>query len=121
MFRGVILENTFTSMSEMVDKVMFVAKYFKSLILANHWRSVDIVNLVQRPMLFVTGNNDELVPSDMTVELHEKAKGTKHKEIFIVFGGTHNDTWYVGGKQYTDKIKAFIKHSLMVNQNPEEI
>lgn len=45
----------------------------------------------------MTGNNDELVPSDMTIELHEKAKGTKHKEIFIVFGGTHNDTWYVGG------------------------
>ena len=44
MFRGIILENTFTSMGDMVDKVMFFAKHFKGLILNSHWNSIDIVD-----------------------------------------------------------------------------
>ena len=43
-FRGVIIENTFTSMGAMVDKVMFIAGYFKALILCNQWNTLGIVS-----------------------------------------------------------------------------
>jgi hypothetical protein len=42
-FRGVIIENSFTSMSEIVDKVFRIAKYVKWLILRNHWNSLERV------------------------------------------------------------------------------
>mmetsp|Transcript_8365 Transcript_8365/g.10999 ORF Transcript_8365/g.10999 Transcript_8365/m.10999 type:complete len:134 (-) Transcript_8365:200-601(-) len=42
-FRGVILENTFTSISDMVDHLMVYISYFKNLILRIGWRSIDRV------------------------------------------------------------------------------
>lgn len=59
-------------------------------------------------MLFVTGNEDELVPHEMTLELHKQATSSVHKELYIVMGGTHNDTWYRGGKDYIKKLKQFL-------------
>lgn len=109
LFRGVIAENTFTSMSAMVDKVMPFAKNFKHYILKNHWKSIDIVKELKHPVLFVTGNEDELVPYEMTLEMHDNARESRQKELFVVMGGTHNDTWHKGGKQYIAKIKDFIK------------
>lgn len=65
-FRGVIVENTFTSISEMVDIVFFFVRYFKGLILRNYWTSIDLVGRIENPILFVTGDQDELVPYEMT-------------------------------------------------------
>ena len=56
LFRGVIIENSFTSLPDMVDVVFFFLKYFKFLVLRNYWRSIDIVNQIKNPMLFITGN-----------------------------------------------------------------
>jgi fermentation-respiration switch protein FrsA (DUF1100 family) len=71
LFRGVIVENTFTSMGDMVDKIFFFLRYFKFLILRNYWQSIDLVKDIQSPMLFITGDQDELVPMQMTLELHK--------------------------------------------------
>lgn len=56
LFRGVILENTFTSIPDMVDELFFFAKYFKGLILNNYWTSIDLVGRIRNPMLFITGD-----------------------------------------------------------------
>jgi fermentation-respiration switch protein FrsA (DUF1100 family) len=120
MFRGVIVENTFTSMSDMVDVVFFFMKHFKGLILRNYWTSIDLVGRITNPMLFITGNEDELVPFKMTLKLHESATASKHKELFVVFKGTHNDTWYVGGKEYMSKIEKFLKESMVYDTVQEK-
>ena len=87
-------------MGAMVDQVMFFAGYFKSLILCSQWNSLAIINQLKLPILFVTGSEDELVPHAMTIKLHSEATSSVHNELYIVMGGTHNDTWYVGGKYY---------------------
>jgi fermentation-respiration switch protein FrsA (DUF1100 family) len=69
-FRGIIVENTFTSIADMVDELFFFAKYFKGLILRNYWTSIDLVGRLNHPILFVTGDQDELVPHEMTLKLH---------------------------------------------------
>ncbi len=61
-FDGVILENTFTSIPDMVDNLFYVVGYFKFLILKIKWDTKQIVQSLQLPMLFVTGDQDELVP-----------------------------------------------------------
>lgn len=53
--RGVILENTFTSMSHMVDAVLGKLSFLKHLILRNHWNSEEIVHRVPAPILFIKG------------------------------------------------------------------
>ena len=61
-FDGLILENTFTSIPDMVDNLFYVVGYFKFLILKIKWDTKQIIQSLQLPMLFVTGDQDELVP-----------------------------------------------------------
>jgi len=70
LFRGIIVENTFTSIADLVDELFFFAKYFKGLILRKYWTSIDLVGRLNHPILFVTGDQDELVPHEMTLKLH---------------------------------------------------
>ena len=56
LFRGVIVENTFTSISDMVDVVLSFAKHFKYIILRNHWTSISLINTIENPILFVSGD-----------------------------------------------------------------
>lgn len=111
-FRGLIIENTFTSIPDMVDKIFFFLKYLKFLVLRNYWTSINIIGTVKNPILFVTGSQDELVPTEMTLKLHESATSTKFKELYVVLGGTHNDTWWVGGKEYIEKLRKFLKDAV---------
>lgn len=54
--RGVILENTFTSMSDMVDVVFGRLKHVKHLLLRNYWKSIDTISQVKAPIFFMKGN-----------------------------------------------------------------
>ena len=116
LFRGVVLENTFTSIPDMVDELFFFAKYFKRLILNNHWPSIDHVGTIRNPLLFITGDRDELVPQEMTVRLHAAAKSSAYKQLYVVKDGTHSDTWYVGGNNYLQKLKKFFDKALGMQQ-----
>lgn len=42
--KGIIIENTFTSISDMVDKIFPFLKYFKLLIQKNFWNSISRIN-----------------------------------------------------------------------------
>lgn len=54
--RGVILENTFTSMADMVDAVLGRLSFLKHFILRNHWKSKEIVHRIRAPILFIKGS-----------------------------------------------------------------
>lgn len=69
---GVILQNTFTSIGDMIDSLMPMLSYFKFL-QTNHWRSVDIVKNIKAPVLFVRSLEDELVPPAHMEELMNRA------------------------------------------------
>jgi fermentation-respiration switch protein FrsA (DUF1100 family) len=77
LFRGLIIENTFSSLSDMVDELFVIAKYFKWLILRNHWSSIELVPSIQTPILYIVGDKDELVPSIMTHKLHDASTSSK--------------------------------------------
>jgi len=112
LFRGVIIENSFTSISDMVDVIFWFAKYFKFLILRNYWTSIDLVNKIENPIMFVTGDKDQLVPHTMTHILHSRAIKAVLKELYVVKDGTHNDTWYVGGDEYIEKLSKFLESAM---------
>jgi fermentation-respiration switch protein FrsA (DUF1100 family) len=57
-------------MSDMVDHIFSFLKPIKSFILKIGWNSNQIVPELSLPMLFVTGDNDDLVPHEQTLTLH---------------------------------------------------
>jgi hypothetical protein len=59
-------------------------------------------------MLFVGDTNDEIVPAPHIRRLHDAAVLAPFKQIFMVQGETHNDTWLKGGKDYIYALKDFI-------------
>lgn len=63
LFQGVILESTFTSINDMADlMVPWPFVMCKPYILDIDWRTIDIVPSLTLPVLYITGDKDELVP-----------------------------------------------------------
>jgi fermentation-respiration switch protein FrsA (DUF1100 family) len=106
--KGLILENTFSSMGEMVDKLFPLLKNFKKYILKNNWPSNTRIGNIQTPMLFLMSELDELVPMEHMECLYELAKKAAFKQKFVIIGGTHNESWQKGGKEYVKQITQFL-------------
>ena len=110
---GVVLENTFTSISAMVDVVMpkwVVA--FKSLVLRLRWDSIGVIGGVTAPALFISGTADALVPHAMMRALHDAAIGSVDREWYPVLGGTHNDCMAVDSVSFLATVRRFVRRSL---------
>merc|ERR1712217_272112 len=107
---GVILENTFTSISHLVD-TLFPIIAFKSLkdrFLRLRWESVERIKDIEVPFLFLTGERDEMIPPSHSQALHSNAKKSPLRRIELFPEGTHNDTWEKGGERYWDIWSSFI-------------
>mmetsp|Transcript_56784 Transcript_56784/g.149590 ORF Transcript_56784/g.149590 Transcript_56784/m.149590 type:complete len:196 (+) Transcript_56784:83-670(+) len=107
--RGLILENTFTSISDMVDVVLPWVAPLKHLVLRIGWRSLEHIPNVTCPILFISGLQDELVPPSHMERLHQAAVRAKSRRWFTVVDGTHNDTCMRHPGAYCAEISAWIK------------
>lgn len=113
MFRGLIIENTFLSISHMVDHVFSFLSPFKSLILRIGWDNYKYVPELRIPQLYITGDSDEIVPHEQTKKLYDYSNSSVFKDLLVVKKGDHNGSWYTGGKEYLDKIDGFIKKCII--------
>ncbi|KAL7512232.1 hypothetical protein ACHAXN_009200 [Cyclotella atomus] len=112
---GVLVENTFTCISDMVDHLLPLVAPLKSIVLRINWDSISIVPKLTTPTLFLAGAKDTLVPHEHMLRLHrERSKGKIHSlvKLHIVKDGTHNETWLQGGKEYWVAIQSFLKEAL---------
>jgi fermentation-respiration switch protein FrsA (DUF1100 family) len=111
LFKAAIIENTFTSIGDMADVLFPFLKMIPNLkqsMLKMNWDSLKLVTEITTPILFITGDIDTFVPTEMTQRLYDAAKCDK-KELMIVPGGNHNDTFMKAGESYGLRIAAFIK------------
>lgn len=109
--RALILENTFTSISDMVDKLFPMVTPCKRVVLRIYWPTLDRIRELSRiPTLFLSGAQDELIPASHMRALFDAhpAKGAD-KTLVSVRDGHHNDTWQRGGWQYFQQFAKFIK------------
>jgi len=104
--RGVILENTFTSVSDMTEALWTPLGYIKTFF-TGQWNSLSKVDRIACPLLFVSGLADELVPAEMMQKLFDNAKTSTVKHMVRFPYGTHNETWCEGG--YYQHILLFMK------------
>uniref|UniRef100_A0A182Q4R6 Serine aminopeptidase S33 domain-containing protein n=1 Tax=Anopheles farauti TaxID=69004 RepID=A0A182Q4R6_9DIPT len=104
---GVIVENTFTSIPDMAVELIHPAvRYLPMLLYRNQYLSVDKIQFVSAPILFVSGLADTLVPPRMMTALHTRC-GSTRKQMLQIVGGSHNDTWAVNG--YYQGVAQFLK------------
>jgi len=113
---GIIVENTFLSISKMVDSLMPLIAPLKPLVLRIGWNSDRIAHQIRAPILYLAGASDELVPHSHMKELYRLSNiSSVHPRIHIVKYGTHNDTWLRGGRDYFMKTRQFLSHVLLRN------
>jgi len=68
--KGVIIESTFTSISDMADQIfefLQAIPMIKALILRNKWDSLSLVGKLRTPIMFISGSEDNFVPTKMTI------------------------------------------------------
>lgn len=105
---AVVLENTFLSISAMVDALMPFLTYVKPLVLRMDWNSELAIQKLKQPILFIAGMQDELVPHVHMERLRSLATSSQRVVWYPVPGGTHNDSWLRGGSKYFSKLRQFL-------------
>eukprot|EP00970_Alexandrium_tamarense_P001011 scaffold110_cov285-Alexandrium_tamarense.AAC.2 len=109
---GLIVENTFLSISEMVDHLMPLVAPLKSLVLRIGWDNGKVAPTIRVPTLFLAGAKDTLVPHSHMLKLYSIMKDSKVGNVVrmhIVKNGTHNETWMQGGTEYWRAIQNFMQ------------
>jgi uncharacterized protein len=101
--RGLIIESAFTNSADM-------AKLYAPFLF--DWRPrVPYDNLgkianLKAPLLIIHGTDDEIIPVEMARRLY--AVAAEPKELYLIAGAHHNDTYLVGGKTYFERLRKFI-------------
>ena len=72
---------------------------------------IDVVNKISVPILFIHGDEDNLVPFDMMNQLFDAAT-TQNKEKFVVNGAGHADSKRKDPAAYFDKVFTFLEANL---------
>ncbi len=102
--RVLILESPFTNSRDM-------ARLYAPFLF--DWRpkvpydNVGKIGQVRIPVMVVHGTQDEVIPVDMGRRVFEAAP--EPKELYLIPGAHHNDTYEVGGVEYFARLKAFIE------------
>ena len=73
------------------------------------WRSIDRIEYLKQPILFVSGTADKTVPNWMTHKLHKAAINSKNARIYEIEGAGHNRLWiHPNATDYWDVIENFL-------------
>ncbi|KAG5675296.1 hypothetical protein PVAND_005208 [Polypedilum vanderplanki] len=100
-----IVENTFTSIPLIARHLIPFTKYIPLLCHKNKFSSIDKIERVTTPILFISGLNDTLVPPSMMSTLHSLCKSSR-KQLFQLSGGGHMDSFLISG--YYQGIAQFL-------------
>jgi uncharacterized protein len=101
---GLILESTFTHMAAMA-RVHFPLPVPEGL-LRHKLNALEKIGRIKAPVLFVHGDLDDIVPIKLGRELFDAKNAPK--EFMTIEGAGHNDTYFVGGQAYFDKLRDFV-------------
>jgi len=99
---GVVLESTFTSLSDMAGGMLPLAAPF----VRGRFDSKAKIARLRAPLLALHGDRDEIVPFALGRALFEAAPEPKAFET--ISGAGHNDTVEVGGRSYYERIRRFL-------------
>lgn len=102
---ALILENTFTSLLDMIKLEIPFLGVFRHLSW-NRWQSKKRIGDLSIPLLFLSGLKDAYIPPRMMKQMHGLATKSPLKEFVEFKNGTHNRTWTSQG--FYESIASFM-------------
>jgi abhydrolase domain-containing protein 13 len=120
---GVILENTFSSIDDMVDVVMPFLAPLKRWVLRMHWPTAAVLPTLpaELPVLLISGERDALVPPAMMRSLESAARARAPSvpgappgavRFYAVPGASHDDCAVKGGLEYMGALRRFLDEAM---------
>ncbi|MFZ5448555.1 MAG: alpha/beta hydrolase [Thermodesulfobacteriota bacterium] len=101
--RALVLESAFTNSSDMAK---MLAPFLFDWRPKVPYDNLGKIGKIQVPVLIIHGDHDEIIPVEMGRRVFLAANSPK--DLYIIPGAHHNDTYMVGGKEYFRRLKAFI-------------
>jgi fermentation-respiration switch protein FrsA (DUF1100 family) len=102
---GIILESAFTNMADMARSNFPIVPGLGGF--KDKFDSLGRISSVTAPILFIHGDEDDIVPYALGKRLFEGA--TAEKQFYTVRDAHHNDVYNLGGKAYFDKFEKFVR------------
>jgi len=101
---GLILETTFTTLKDVARvHYPFVPLWWLQI----KYETLHKMAEIRVPLLILHGDWDEVVPLEQAKQL--LAAANEPKQLYVVHGARHNDTYIVGGKAYFDAWARFLQ------------
>lgn len=112
---GLIVESTFTSIRQMVDKLGYYNMFPAALILHQRFDSINKVKSLQIPALFIHGMADSLIPHQMSQMLY--AASPEPKQILLIPEAGHNNVAEIAENKYLQAVREFVELATSTNNN----
>ena len=109
---SLIIESAFTSSEDMADLYYPFLKHLMAT--GSNYDTSGLIGKVEIPKLIVHSERDEIIPLWMGKRLFELAR--EPKEMYVIPGAGHNDTYAVGGKEYFARLRSFIEGRLFTEE-----
>ena len=120
-FKGIIIENTFSSMGDLVDQLYPILIYFRKYLLKSNWDSKSIISKIKFPVLFCRSENDELIPKSQMDLLFNLCNNCKFKDYYVIKNGNHNEGYISDRIGYAKALNNFFKKCEENYSNDNEI
>ena len=105
---SLIIEGTFTCMRDMADyQYSYLGIFPIDLLLKNHFASMNKVGSLKMPVLFIHGQDDDVVPYWMSEALFEVA--SEPKQLLLVPGADHNNVASLSGEEYWQAVRRLVE------------
>jgi len=111
--RSLILESAFTSSGDMAK---LLAPFLFDWRPRVPYDNLGKIAKIKAPVLMIHGADDEIIPVEMSRRLFAAARDPK--ELYIIPGAHHNDTYLVGGRAYFRRLREFIFKIANYGKNP---
>lgn len=116
--KGLVLENTFTSVEDMVGQMLPPLRFMfgpgrpGNILVTNKWRSIDLIaDVGDIPLLMLTSIQDEMVPAALMRRLHKAQRSTKC--TWVEFPrARHMDAYDVDRVLYWSSWREFFRQYL---------
>lgn len=110
---GLIVQASFTSMSDMVDQVGY-SRIVPKWLLNQRFDSLRKIRQIALPILFIHGLADTTVPATMSQQLHDAAPGPK--QLWLLPDANHNNIDIVAGTAYQQTLAQWLQSLKVPNQ-----
>ena len=78
-----------------------------SKLLKTQYDTIENLQTITKPVLIIHGDKDNTVPIEGAMKVFESANDPK--QLYIIKGADHNDTYLIGGYKYFEVIDNFIR------------